>query len=241
MGRRLILMDDEPARRTKRIQATARKLSVMSLASCARRRLIRDVLQKKNNLSRNLMFGFKKKKTVRVQFFEQGTSEPFAVSDMPPEQLTESFVVDTMMHIGEDNWLVVRAEPSSRTEAAAHGRLDLYLNKVIHMAPKDISYSQVDITEIFDDHLRLSPQEWVATAPLSSMVDRPELQGLPSKKATPEEVYEVAQKLSAIRETFSIENDGVYCPVCHIANTDLGRLKTPCPKCNRELLMFGWK
>jgi hypothetical protein len=186
------------------------------------------------------MFGFKKKKTVRVQFFEQGTSEPFAVSDMPPEQLPESFVIDSMMHIGEDNWSVVRAEPSLRAEAAEHGRLDLYLHKVIQMAPQDISYSQVDITEAFDDQLRLSPEEWVETVPLNSMVAPPELQGLPSKKATPEEVYEVAQKLSAIRETFSVETDGVYCPVCHIANTDLGRLKTPCPRCNRELLKFGW-
>ena len=198
------------------------------------------VVQKTMNLSQNLMFGFKKKKTVRVRFFEQGTSEPFAMSDMPPEQLPESFVVDTMMHIGEDNWSVVRAEPSSRAEAAVHGRLDLHLNKVVQMAPQSISYSQVDITETFDDHLRLSPQEWVDTVPLSSMVDRPELQGLPSKEATPEEIYDVAQKLSDIRATFSIETDGVYCPVCHIANTDLGRLKTPCPKCNRGLLMFGW-
>lgn len=186
------------------------------------------------------MFGFKKKKTVRVQFFEQGTSEPFAVSDMPPEQLPESFVIDTMIHIGDDNWSIVRTEPSLRAEAAEHGRLDLYLNKVIQMAPQDISYSQVDITETFDDQLRLSSEEWVETVPLNSMVDRPELQGLPSNKATPEEVYEVARKLSAIRETFSVETDGVYCPICHIANTDLGRLKTPCPRCNRELLKFGW-
>jgi len=184
------------------------------------------------------MFGFRKKKsTVRVQLFERGSAKPFAVSDMPVEQLPEMFESGTMMHIGADNWHVVRAVPSLKTEAAEHGRIDLYLEQV---APQEISYSQVDITETFDDQLRLSPDEWVETVPLNSMVDRPELQGLPPKTATPEEVYLIAQKLSAMRESFTVETDGFYCPLCHIANTDLGRLKTPCPRCGRQLLKFGW-
>jgi hypothetical protein len=190
------------------------------------------------------MFGFRKKKTVRVKFFEQGAAEPFAepfaVSDVPLKQLPETFAVETMLHIGEVNWSVLRAEPSLRAEAAEHGRLNLHLKKVVQMAPQDITYSQVDITETFDDHLRLSPWEWVETVPLNLMIDRPESQKLPSKTASPEEIYQIAQKLSAIRETFPIETDDVYCPVCHIANTDLGRLKTPCPRCSRELLKFGW-
>jgi hypothetical protein len=187
------------------------------------------------------MFGFRKKKsTVRVQLFERGSAKPFAVSDMPVEQLPEMFESGTMMHIGADNWHVVRAVPSLKTEAAEHGRIDLYLEKVVQVAPQEISYSQVDITETFDDQLRLSPDEWVETVPLNSMVDRPELQGLPPKTATPEEVYLIAQKLSAMRESFTVETDGFYCPLCHIANTDLGRLKTPCPRCGRQLLKFGW-
>lgn len=186
------------------------------------------------------MFEFKKKKTVRVQFFENGATEPFAVSDMPLEQLPESLEIDTLIHIGKDDWSVVRAEPSLRTEVAEHGRLELHLNKVVWMSPQDIHYSQLDITETFDDPLRISSDEWVETIPLNSMVDLPESQGLPSKSAMPEEVYQIAQKLSAIRETFNVDTDGVYCPVCHIANSDLGRLKTPCPKCNRELLKFDW-
>jgi hypothetical protein len=55
-----------------------------------------------------------------------------------------------------------------------------------------------------------------------------------------DEIYRVASRLSALRESIPIPNDGVYCPVCHIANIDLGRLRTPCPQCGRALLKFGW-
>ena len=64
--------------------------------------------------------------------------------------------------------------------------------------------------------------------------------GLPSVHASEEEVYEVASKLSLFRESIPIPNDGVYCPICHIANIDLAKLRTPCPKCGRALLKFGW-
>ena len=50
----------------------------------------------------------------------------------------------------------------------------------------------------------------------------------------------VASKLSQVRESIPIPNDGVYCPICHIANIELAKLRTPCPKCGRALLKFGW-
>jgi hypothetical protein len=64
--------------------------------------------------------------------------------------------------------------------------------------------------------------------------------GLPPAGAGADEVYRVASKLSELRESIPIPNDGVYCPVCHIANVDLGRLRKPCRKCGRALLKFGW-
>lgn len=103
-----------------------------------------------------------------------------------------------------------------------------------------ISYSQVDITEAFGDNERLGPDEWISTVPLNATTKNPESMGLPPSGASADEVYRVASKLSALRELVPIPNDGVYCPVCHIANVDLGRLHKPCPKCGRELLKFGW-
>ena len=106
------------------------------------------------------------------------------------------------------------------------------------MPPGEISYSQLDITEKFDDHLRLQPEDWISTVPLNKSV--PKGMGLPLVDASDEEVYRAAVKLSELRESISIPSDGVYCPVCHIANTQLVKLRTPCPKCRRPLLKFGW-
>ena len=102
------------------------------------------------------------------------------------------------------------------------------------------SYSQVDTTERFDDNLELKSDDWITTTPLNSMTADPEYMGLPPSSATDEEVYHIASKLSELRESIPIPNDGVYCPICHIANVDLDKLRTPCPKCGRELLKFGW-
>ena len=79
------------------------------------------------------------------------------------------------------------------------------------------------------------------TVPLNATTVNPEMVGLPPAGAGADEVYRVASKLSELRELFPIRNDGVYCPVCHIANVDLGRLHTPCPQCGRGLLKFGWE
>lgn len=106
------------------------------------------------------------------------------------------------------------------------------------MPPGEISYSQLDITERFDDHLRLKPDDWIQTVALNKSV--PSGKGLPPVDASADEIYAAAERLSKMRETISIPNDGVYCPVCHIANTQLAKLRTPCPKCSRPLLKFGW-
>lgn len=103
-----------------------------------------------------------------------------------------------------------------------------------------IGYSQVDITERFGDNERLKPEDWISTVPLNKRTPNPERRGLPSVDASDDQVYEVASKLSRLRESISIPTDGVYCPVCHIANIQLAKLRTPCPKCGRALLKFGW-
>jgi hypothetical protein len=106
------------------------------------------------------------------------------------------------------------------------------------MDPREIYYSQCDITEAFGDNLRLGPEEWIATVQLNKSV--PDGKGLPPVDASADEVYSVAAKMSQIRESIAVPNDGVYCPVCHIANTQSAKLHQPCPKCGRALLKFGW-
>lgn len=104
--------------------------------------------------------------------------------------------------------------------------------------PGEISYSQLDITESFGDNFRLKPEDWIETIPLNKTTSNG--RGLPPVDASEETVYEIASRLSTLRESVPIPNDGVYCPVCHVANIELSRLRTPCPKCARPLLKFGW-
>jgi hypothetical protein len=108
------------------------------------------------------------------------------------------------------------------------------------MPPGEISYTQLDITERFGDNERLKPEEWISTVPLNKMTTKGQTSGLPPVDANDEEVYAVAMRMSQIRESIPIPSDGVYCPICHIANIQLAKLHTACPKCGRALLKFGW-
>jgi hypothetical protein len=179
-------------------------------------------------------------RNVSVTFIDEATGEAFATTKMPPADLPESFAISTTLHLGESDWYVVHAEPRTRADYTKSGSLNLRLRKVEKIATEAISFSQVDITERFDDNRSLGKDEWISTTPLNSNIKNPEAAGLPSLGTDSEVVYRVASKLSALRESIPIPDDGVYCPICHIANVDLGKLRTPCPKCGRELLKFGW-
>lgn len=106
--------------------------------------------------------------------------------------------------------------------------------------PKSLRFTQVDVTERFGDNLSLSENDWIETFPINSFGADVNLDGLPPPDANEEDIHCIASKLSEIRESFNLTNDGVYCPVCHMANIDYGKLRTPCPKCKRPLLAFDW-
>jgi hypothetical protein len=177
---------------------------------------------------------------IALTLIDDATGEAFATSEMPPENLPESFEIETTMHIGDADWSVVHAEPRTRMEYKKLGSLTLRLCKIEKISTDDILYSQVDITDQFDDNLRLSKDEWITTMPLNARGPNLEAFGLPSPDADSDTIYLIASKMSSLRESIPIPGDGVYCPICHIANIDLEKLRTPCPKCGRELLKFGW-
>ena len=106
--------------------------------------------------------------------------------------------------------------------------------------PQQLRYSQVDSTERFGDDERLGPDDWIATIPINSLVMNPVSMGLPAPGSGDADVYQLASRLSILREAFPNRRDGVYCPICHIANVDSGKLGHPCPNCSRMLLNFGW-
>ncbi len=177
---------------------------------------------------------------VNLTLVDDATGAVFASSMMPPGDLPDSFIINTTLHLGDDDWSVIHAEPETKAEFTKSGKLTLRLRKVQVMTPEAISFSQLDITERLGDNERLSADEWISTTPLNATSDATEASGLPPRHADSEEVYRIASTLSELRESIPIDGDGVYCPVCHIANIDLGKLRTPCPQCGRELLKFGW-
>ena len=112
--------------------------------------------------------------------------------------------------------------------------------KIEYLNTKDLNFTQVDFTEYFDQNLSLAPDEWVPTIPMNRYLGHDNNGNLPSMDASEHEIYRIALGLSEIREQFRVPGDGVYCPVCHIANVDISNLGKECPKCSRPLLAFGW-
>ncbi len=85
--------------------------------------------------------------TIAVTFVDQKTGKPFAVSDMPLEQLPESFAPATQMFLADVEWQVIAAEPMTAAEFARTGRLTLTLAKVLTMPAKDIRFTLPTITD----------------------------------------------------------------------------------------------
>ncbi len=107
--------------------------------------------------------------------------------------------------------------------------------------PDDFRFSQLDITERFDDRNRLKPEEWINTIPLGYQQIHQGVKINLISSEDPNEIYRVATSMSGTRNIINNVNDGVYCPICHRASIDLKKLGTPCPICGRSLLRFGWK
>jgi len=181
-------------------------------------------------------------RSVVLTLVDDATGEIFATTKLAPEALPESFEIATTMHIGDAEWSVTQAEPATRAACKKSGAVTLRLRKIETMSAEAIQYSQLDVTERFDDNERLGPNDWISTEPMNLKIPNPETAGLPSPTADPDVVYGIASKMSELREMYpaSVCADGVYCPVCHIANVDISKVRAPCPKCGRALLKFGW-
>ena len=80
---------------------------------------------------------------VLVEFFEDGAGSPFAVSNVPIDQLPDTFEIQTTMNLGAEDWTVVAAEPAQKAEFRDSGKLKLYLTKVDTQSvdPSEILYS----------------------------------------------------------------------------------------------------
>jgi hypothetical protein len=100
------------------------------------------------------MFGFSKEhKRIQVRFFEVGADKPFAQSDVPVEQLPDTFEIDTTLHLGSDDWSVSKAVPPTKAEFRKSGKISVYLYKpkITNVPLHELLYSLPTISDSLPD------------------------------------------------------------------------------------------
>ena len=109
--------------------------------------------------------------TVNIRFFEGDSQTPFAVSDVPIEQLPDTFEIDTVMHLGEDDWRVLKAEPAEKTHFRESKNLNLFLAKdelstidpnevLFSLATINNSLAQVKNADSLEDVMVFREDDW---------------------------------------------------------------------------------
>jgi hypothetical protein len=90
---------------------------------------------------------------VDVTFVDAATGQVFARTEMAPGQLPKTFLLETTMHLGNEPWAVVRAEPATRAEFARTRRLVLTLRRVrVEMVdPREILFSLPTLNDRLPD------------------------------------------------------------------------------------------
>jgi len=81
------------------------------------------------------------KRQIQVWLIDASMGKVFAESLMPPESLPKTFELKTTLHIGEDDWQVIKAEPMTAAEFTRTGKLVITLEKVMRMPTKSILYT----------------------------------------------------------------------------------------------------
>lgn len=84
---------------------------------------------------------------IAVTLIDDVTGETFVTTQMPAADLPESFEQDTTLHLGDEDWCVVDAQPQTRAEYARTKSLTLRLRHIETISPKDILYSLPSICD----------------------------------------------------------------------------------------------
>ena len=101
--------------------------------------------------------------TVDIIFINVETGERIAGGSIPASQLPETFAKNTVMHIGEQPWQVVKAEPVTAEEFTKTGKLTLTCAPIEYISDKGVLYSLPTINEDTPDTGELAPEQNVFT------------------------------------------------------------------------------
>lgn len=88
------------------------------------------------------MSWFKKTKNiVTVEFIENGSENPFAISEVPIDQLPDTFELETDLEIRGEHWKVVQAFPQNKEDFGKTGKLRIILDRIQMIDPRELLFS----------------------------------------------------------------------------------------------------
>lgn len=85
---------------------------------------------------------------VETLFIDVSNGEAMARAEMPVDMLPQSFEQETTMHIKDEDWTVIKAEPMTAEEFSQTGKLVLTLQKVVKVPVKNIIFTLPTICDV---------------------------------------------------------------------------------------------
>lgn len=101
--------------------------------------------------------------TVEVIFLNVENGQRIASGNLPASQLPETFAKNTVMHIGEQPWQVVKAEPVTADEFIKSGKLTLTCALVEYVSEEGVLYSLPTINDAIPETGSVAPEQNVFT------------------------------------------------------------------------------
>jgi hypothetical protein len=100
---------------------------------------------------------------VEVVFINEETGDPIAGGNIPTSQLPDTFAKNTVMHINEQPWQVIKADPVTAEEFTKTGKLTLTCAKIEYVSDKGVLYSLPTINDETPETGDLAPEQNVFT------------------------------------------------------------------------------
>jgi hypothetical protein len=106
---------------------------------------------------------------IEVTLIDDATGEPFARTTIAPTDLPETFAIETTLHLGDVDWAVVHADPTSRAEYSKSGVLTLRLRRIEKVDLSELLFSLPSICDrieavgdepLVTDELVLAEDDW---------------------------------------------------------------------------------
>jgi hypothetical protein len=84
---------------------------------------------------------------VEVTLIDDATGVSIGVTQLPPDALPETFELDTTLHLGDEDWSVVDAQPPTRAQYAKSKTLTLRLRRIEKIDPSKILFGLPSICD----------------------------------------------------------------------------------------------